>query len=65
MIITYADMTAVKNITYIILPEACFHFGNWLVDDVIVIGWTDSDFRISGALTSVHFDSFSVQKWLT
>ena len=20
-----------------------FHFGNWLIDDVIVIGWTDSD----------------------
>ena len=24
------------------------HFGNWLADDVI--GWTDSDFRISRAL---------------
>ena len=26
------------------------HFGNWLIDDVIVIDWTDSDFRISRAL---------------
>ena len=28
-----------------------FCFGNGLIDDVIVIGWTDSDFRISRALT--------------
>ena len=27
-----------------------FFFGNWLIDDVIVIGWTDSDFRISRAM---------------
>ena len=27
-----------------------FFFGNGLIDDVIVIGWTDSDFKISRAL---------------
>ena len=27
-----------------------FCFGNGLIDDVIVIGWTDSDFKISRAL---------------
>ena len=27
-----------------------FFFENGLIDDVIVIGWTDSDFRISRAL---------------
>ena len=27
-----------------------FLFGNGLIDDVIVIGWTDSDFKISRAL---------------
>ena len=26
-----------------------FFFGNGLIDDVIVIGWTDSDFKISRA----------------
>ena len=30
--------------------DILFFFGNGLIDDVIVIGWTDSDFRISGAL---------------
>ena len=30
--------------------DIIFFFGNWLIDDVIVIGWTDSDFRISRAL---------------
>ena len=28
-----------------------FFFGNGLIDDVIVISWTDSDFKISRALT--------------
>ena len=28
-----------------------FFFGNGLIDEVIVIGWTDSDFRISRDLT--------------
>ena len=27
-----------------------FFFGNGLIDDIIVIGWTDSDFKISRAL---------------
>ena len=27
-----------------------FFFGNGFIDDVIVIGWTDSDFKISRAL---------------
>ena len=27
-----------------------FFFGNGLIDDVSVIGWTDSDFKISRAL---------------
>ena len=27
-----------------------FFFGNGLIDDVMVIGWTDSDFKISRAL---------------
>ena len=31
-----------------------FFFGNGLIDDVIVISWTDSDFRISRALVSLH-----------
>ena len=29
--------------------------GNGLIDDVIVIGWTDSDFKISRALLSACF----------
>ena len=32
-----------------------FHFGNWLIDDVINLGWTDSYFKISRALDSVLF----------
>ena len=31
-----------------------FFFGNGLIDDVIVIGWTDSDFKISRALDPVY-----------
>ena len=31
-----------------------FFFGNGLIDDVIVIGWTDSDFKISRALIWGH-----------
>ena len=30
-----------------------FFFGNGLIDDVIVIGWTDSDFKISRALRAM------------
>ena len=32
-----------------------FFFGNGLIDDAIVIGWTDSDFRISRALHGVLY----------
>ena len=32
-----------------------FVFGNGLIDDVIFIGWTDSDFRISSALVWTMF----------
>ena len=32
-----------------------FFFGNGLIDDVIVIGWTDSDFKISRALLPTKF----------
>ena len=31
-----------------------FFFGNGLIDDVIVIGWTDSDFKISRALIYIY-----------
>ena len=31
-----------------------FFFGNGLIDDVIVIGWTDSDFKISRALIHIY-----------
>ena len=31
-----------------------FFFGNGLIDDVIVIGWTDSDFKISRALVQTQ-----------
>ena len=31
-----------------------FFFVNGLIDDVIVIGWTDSDFKISRALEQRH-----------
>ena len=31
-----------------------FFFGNGLTDDVIVIGWTDSDFKISRALPTTY-----------
>ena len=33
-----------------------FFFGNGLIDDVIVIGWTDSDFKISRTLLP-HYTS--------
>ena len=37
-----------------------FFFGNGLIDDIIVIGWTDSDLKISRALVqSVHVGCFS------
>ena len=27
-----------------------FHYGYWLIDDVIVMGWTHSAFKVSRAL---------------
>ena len=36
-----------------------FFFWNGLIDDVIVIGWTDSDFKISRALLLTHSSSDS------
>ena len=35
-----------------------FFFGNGLIDDVIVIGWTDSDFKISRALACIQMANF-------
>ena len=32
--------------------DIIYFFGNGLIDDVIAIGWTDSDFRISRALST-------------
>ena len=40
-----------------------FFFGNGLIDDVIVIGWTDSDFKISRALVYIYTCSAHYQKW--
>ena len=37
-----------------------FCFGNGLIDDVIVIGWTDSDFKISRALLPMKFESIAL-----
>ena len=37
-------------------------FGNGLIDDVIIIGWTDSGFRISRALIPLHTQS--LRGWL-
>ena len=35
-----------------------YFFENGLIDDVIVIGWTDSDFKISRALIGIDNDSW-------
>ena len=39
-----------------------FFFGNGFIDDVIVIGWTDSDFRISRALDIYFYLFFIIDK---
>ena len=39
-----------------------FFFGNGLIDDVIVIGWTDSDLKISRALQKVNKFTMSAVK---
>ena len=41
-----------------------FFFGNGLIDDVIVIGWTDSDFKISRALCITYGKSHAqTDRW--
>ena len=46
-----------------------FFFGNGLIDDVIVIGWTDSDLKISRALiytyTHIHTHTYTYTYILT
>ena len=39
-----------------------FFFGNELIDNVIIIGWTDSDFKISRALALVPLPVFQALK---